>query len=60
MLHAPKCEGSQTGEYICEKLENMLKNWGIDKVRVHLIIHDNASNMKKASQDVMLAVIDID
>jgi len=32
----------------------MLKNWGINKAQIHLIIHDNASNMKKASRDAML------
>ena len=31
VLHAHKCEGSHTGEYIYEKLEDMLKNWGINK-----------------------------
>ena len=25
VLHAHRCEGSHTGEYICTKLENMLK-----------------------------------
>ena len=32
----------------------MLKNWGISKTRVHLIIHDNASNMMKASWEAGL------
>ena len=54
VLHAHRCEGSHTGEYICKKLEDMLKIWGISKTRVHLIIHDNASNMKKASQEAQL------
>ena len=54
MLHAHRFEGSHTGEYICEKLEDMLKNWGISKTRVHLIIHDNASNMMKASREAKL------
>lgn len=54
VLHAHRFEGSHTGEYICEKLEDMLKNWGINKTRVHLIIHDNASNMKKASREAQL------
>lgn len=54
VLHAHKFEGSHTGEYICEKLEDMLKNWGISKARVHLIIHDNASNMMKGSREAKL------
>ena len=40
--------------YVCKKLEDMLKNWGISKTRVHLIIHDNASNIKKVSQEARL------
>ena len=48
------CDGSHTGEYICKKLEDMLKHWGISKTPVHLIIHDNASNMMKASREAGL------
>ena len=54
VLHAHRFDGSHTGEYICKKLEGMLKNWGISKTRVHLIIHDNTSNMMKASREAGL------
>ncbi len=30
----------------------MLNNWGIDKQRVHVILRDNAANMKKAMRDM--------
>ncbi|KAK0155780.1 Zinc finger BED domain-containing protein 4 [Merluccius polli] len=33
-------------------LEQMLNNWGIDKQRVHVILRDNATNMKKGMGDM--------
>ncbi|XP_058606099.1 zinc finger BED domain-containing protein 4-like [Onychostoma macrolepis] len=33
-------------------MEKMLNNWGIDKQRVHVILRDNAANMKKAMRDM--------
>lgn len=33
-------------------MEKMLNNWGIDKQRVHIILRDNAANMKKAMRDM--------
>jgi len=44
-------EGSHTGVVICQALESMLENWKISKDRVHLVIADNASNMKRAIKE---------
>ena len=41
-------EGSHTGVAICQALESMLDSWKISKDRVHLVVADNASNMKRA------------
>ena len=51
VLHAQKIEGSHTGVAICQALESMLENWKISKTRVHMVVADNASNMKKALRE---------
>lgn len=51
-LHAQEFRGSHTAECIQQAMEKMLNNWGIDKQRVHIILCDNAANMKKAMGDV--------
>ena len=48
---AQKIEGSHTGVAICQALESMLENWKISKTRVHMVVADNASNMKKALRE---------
>lgn len=51
-LHAQEFRGSHTAEYIQQSMENMLNNWGIDKQHVHVIVRNNAANMKKAKRDM--------
>ena len=51
VLHAQKIEGSHTGAAICQALESMLENWKISKSRIHMVVADNASNMKKALRE---------
>ncbi|XP_073715900.1 zinc finger BED domain-containing protein 4-like [Misgurnus anguillicaudatus] len=51
-LHAQEFRGSHTAERIQQSMETMLNNWRIDKQRVHVILRDNAANMKKAMRDM--------
>ena len=51
VLHAQKVEGSHTGVAVCQALESMLENWKISKSRIHMVVADNASNMKKALRE---------
>ncbi|XP_036067644.1 zinc finger BED domain-containing protein 4-like [Oryzias melastigma] len=51
-LHAQEFRGSHTAERIKEAVEKMLTNWGIDKQRVHVILRDNAANMKRAMSEM--------
>lgn len=51
-LHVQEFRGSHTAERIQQSMEKMLNNWGIDKQRVHVILRDNAANMKKAMRDM--------
>ncbi|KAM3875860.1 zinc finger BED domain-containing protein 4-like [Diretmus argenteus] len=44
--------GAHTAERIKEAIQGMLDSWGIDKSRVHVIVRDNARNMKKAMDDM--------
>ena len=36
---------------ICLTLESMLEDWKISKSRIHMVVGDNASNMKKALRE---------
>ena len=51
VLHVKQLEGSHTGEKICESIESMIDYWKIPKEQIHLVLTDNASNMKKALRD---------
>lgn len=51
-LHVREFRGSHTAERIQQAIEEMLNNWGIDKKRVHVILRDNAANMKRAMLDL--------
>ncbi|XP_051809829.1 zinc finger BED domain-containing protein 4-like [Acanthochromis polyacanthus] len=51
-LHAQDFRGTHTAERIQEAMEKMLQNWGIEKERVHVILRDNAPNMRKAMKDM--------
>ena len=54
VLHVQRIEGSHNGAAICQMIETMLDSWKISKERVHLVLTDNASNMKKALRDCNL------
>ncbi|XP_057694491.1 zinc finger BED domain-containing protein 4-like [Corythoichthys intestinalis] len=51
-LHTQDFRGSHTAERVREAIEGMLNSWGIDKSRVHVIVRDNARNLKKAMDDM--------
>lgn len=51
-LHAQNFRGSHTADRVREALQGMLTSWGIEKSRVHVILRDNARNMKKAMDDM--------
>lgn len=51
-LHVREFRGSHTAGRIEQAIEDMLNNWGIDKKRVHVILRDNAANMKRAMLDL--------
>ncbi|XP_035992599.1 zinc finger BED domain-containing protein 4 [Fundulus heteroclitus] len=48
VLHAREFRGSHTANAITAAMEHMLLAWKIDKKRVHVVLRDNAANMKKA------------
>lgn len=48
VLHAREFRGSHTANAITDAMEHMLRAWKIDKNRVHVILRDNAANMKRA------------
>lgn len=47
-LNAREFRGSHTAQRVQEAMGSMLDTWAIDKQRVHIILRDNAANMKKA------------
>lgn len=51
-LHAQHFRGSHMAERVKQAIEGMLNSWGIEKQRVHVILRDNARNMKKAMDDM--------
>lgn len=51
-LHAEEFRGSHSAERIQQVMEKMLNNWGLGKNRVHVILRDNAANMKRAMLDM--------
>ena len=51
VLHVQRIEVSHSGAVICQMIETMIDGWKISKERVHLVLTDNASNMKKALRD---------
>lgn len=52
VLHVKKCRGSHNRQTIAESITAMLDHWKIPLNRVHVILRDNASNMKAAMQDM--------
>ena len=51
VLHVQRMEGSHNGAAICQMIETMIDSWKISKERIHIVLTDNASNMKKALRD---------
>lgn len=48
VLHAREFRGSHTANAITNAVEEMLRDWTIDKKKVHVVLRDNAANMRKA------------
>ena len=48
VLHVQPIEGSHTGEHLAAIYIKMLEGWEIGREQIHLVIRDNAANMKKA------------
>jgi len=55
VLNVMHLEGSYSGENIRESIESMIKFWKISKEKIHLVLTDNASNMKKALREANLS-----
>ena len=55
VLHAREFRGSHTFDTIMDALKQMLCDWQIDKKKVHVILRDNAANMKKAMDQLEVA-----
>ena len=51
VLHVMALEGLHTAIYIAEKFNDMFADWRIDKKYVHLVLRDDASNIKQAMKD---------
>ena len=54
MLHAQHIDGSHTGPCIAEKITGMLRSWDVSHDQVHVVLHDNRSNMVRAMKDACL------
>ena len=54
VLYVQRIEGSHNGEAICQMIEKMIDGSRISKERVHLVLTDNASDMKRALRDCNL------
>ncbi|KAJ4927914.1 hypothetical protein JOQ06_015715 [Pogonophryne albipinna] len=52
VLHASELRGSHTSMRIRNAIEEMLAKWDIDNDKVHVVMRDNAANMKKAFADM--------
>lgn len=55
MLHARELSGSHTGDSITADIEEMLREWKINKNKVHVVLRDNATNMKKTMDQLGVA-----
>ncbi len=52
VLHVKEMRGSHTSRVISDSIKEMLDGWKIPISKVHVILRDNASNMKKAMDDL--------
>ena len=55
VLHAQECRGSHTADMIQAAIKKMLLDWKIDSKKVHVILRDNAANMKKAMDQLQVS-----
>ena len=55
VLHAREFRGSHTANAISDAMGHMLRAWNIDKKKVHVILRDNAANMRKAMDQLEVA-----
>ncbi|KAG9261302.1 zinc finger BED domain-containing protein 4-like [Astyanax mexicanus] len=55
VLQVKKCGGSHNRATIAASITEMLNHWGIPLEKVHVILRDNASNMKAAMQDLSVS-----
>lgn len=51
VLHVQSFPESHTGTNICAMFTVMFERWQIERENVHIIVHDNATNMVKAKAD---------
>jgi len=52
VLHRQPISGSHSALNIQTSWQDMLKNWGIDKARCHVVVTDSAANMVKTFRDL--------
>ncbi len=52
VLHANEFRSAHTADNVRQAISDMLQEWGLEKQRVHVILRDNARNMKKAMDDM--------
>ncbi|XDV31281.1 hypothetical protein PO909_034002 [Leuciscus waleckii] len=52
VLHIKEMRGSHTSRAISDSIKEMFDGWKIPISKVHVILRDNASNMKKAMDDL--------
>ncbi|KAI7814064.1 putative zinc finger BED domain-containing protein 4-like [Triplophysa rosa] len=52
VLHAKELRGPHTSSVISASIKEMMDGWKIPLSKVHVILRDNASNMKKAIKDL--------
>lgn len=55
VLHATEFRGSHTANAIGEKVREMFARWKITMDKFHVVLRDNASNMRKAFEDMQAA-----
>lgn len=52
MLQAKNFHGSHTSDTMSATIKEMLYQWHVPLDKVHVILRDNASNMKKAMENI--------
>lgn len=54
-LHWLEMSVSHTAASLAATFDKMVQQWGLDKTRVHIVLRDNATNIRKALDDSDLA-----